>query len=271
MSKFTIHGARGTIPAPGKDFLKYGGNTTCFSLKTDQGIIVIDAGTGISALDRSIPKGNETPQITLLFTHFHLDHVIGLPVFHSLCNPNADITVMSDPDRLDDWQTTLKTIVSEPYWPVNLMNFGAHMRCRNLDHKKGILELYGARISWCRVWHPQQCLAYRIQTPECVIVIATDTEHGNAKFDALFLEFCQNADFLIYDAHYTPEEYIAHKGWGHSTWKEGVRIAHEAHVRKLILTHHDQNRHDDQVDDMINLARKFFPETYGAYEGMVLT
>ncbi|MFC1461562.1 MBL fold metallo-hydrolase [Verrucomicrobiota bacterium] len=295
MNKFTIHGARGTMPISGREFLKYGGKTTCFSLETDQGVIIVDAGTGIVSLSDTLRQGPDGPPITILFMHFHLDHVIGLPVFVPLYDSQACITLMADANRVDDWQTSLQTIAGAPYWPLNLMKFGSHIQFHSLqDHgapsqapgcrqasgaqtdaqlkeQTGEMELYGTHISWCRVQHPQQCLAFRIKTPESCIVIATDREHGSKKLDECFLEFCRDADFLIYDAQYTPEEYPAHKGWGHGTWLEGTQLVKDAHVRELILTHHDQLRQDAEIDDMVSRARKVFPKTRGAHAGMVLT
>ena len=267
---FTIHGARGTLPVAGSHFSRYGGHTTCFSLKTRQGLIVVDAGTGINTLSDQLAKAETLPPTTLLFTHFHLDHVIGLPLFKPLYRSQARITLMADPGRPDDWVGALKTLVAPPYWPVRLTHCGARLRFQNLPSTRTSLQLYGVRVSWCPVRHPQQCLAYRFDVPGHSIVIATDHEYGQHRLDDRFLQFCRGATALICDAQYTPRELAAHRGWGHSTWRDAVRIARKAGIEKLVLTHHDRYRTDAQIDTLVREARRYFSRTSAAREGMTL-
>ncbi len=107
MHRFIIRGTRGTIPACGQEFTKYGGNTTCFSLETDEGMVVFDAGTGIMAVGADLASRPTMPPVTILFTHFHLDHVIGLPCFSAIYDRNAQVTFMADGNRDDDWRAAL--------------------------------------------------------------------------------------------------------------------------------------------------------------------
>lgn len=267
MQNFTIHGARGTMPVAGRAFARYGTQTTCFSLRTDQGLLIIDAGTGLIALSERLARARHLPPITFVFTHFHLDHVMALPLFKPLYNLRARITFMADPRRPEHWPTTLKTLVGRPFWPVNLTACQAQIRFHDLPVARGFLDLYGIRLFWCPVRHPQQCLAYRLETPNGSVVVATDHEHGNRRREDALLKFCARADNLIYDAQYTPTEYPAHRGWGHSTWRTGARIARAAGVRRLFLTHHDRYRTDDEVADMVRQARRIFRHTAGARDG----
>ncbi len=270
MTQFTIHGARGTMPVTGRNFTRHGGHTTCFSLNTRQGLIVIDAGTGIISLSDRLVKTKTLPPITLLFTHFHLDHVIGLPLFQPLYRPQTRITLMADPKRPGDWTQSLKTLVSTPYWPVDLMNCPAHIRFKNLPSNRPALNLYGIRVSWCPLRHPQHCLAYRLDISGKSIVIATDYEPGNSRLDERFLRFCRGTGTLILDAQYTPREAAVHRGWGHGTWQKATAIAREANAGELILTHHDRYRTDTQINAMVRAARRHFPRTRAAREGMIL-
>jgi len=263
---FSIWGVRGSMSVSGDAYSGYGSHTTCFSLNTPDGLIVIDAGTGITSLFTKPHKELPLPPITLLFTHFHLDHVIGLPVFLPLYNPKAQITVMADASRPDPWRQTLSTIMAAPFWPVPLPQCGAQLTFLDLPPQRS-MTLYGIRISWIPIWHPQQCLSFRFDTPKGSIVVATDREHGQPEMDAAFLAFCRDADALIYDAQYTPDEYPSHHGWGHSTWLEGVDVAKRAGVKELILTHHDRERTDAQEDALIAEAQHCFPNTGGAREG----
>lgn len=271
MHKFMVHGARGSMPVCSRHILRYGGNTTCFSLQTDKGIIVFDAGTGIAGASRDLAHCSKLPPITIMFTHFHLDHIIGLPSFSPLHNPRARISFMGDGSRKDDWRITLKKLFSRPYWPSSLMLSGAAKRFKCLPAGRNCLELYGNRVSWCPVSHPQGCLSYKVECGDRIIVIATDHEHTQSDLSAGFLEFCHGADILIYDAMYTPREYAEHLGWGHGNWQQGAQLAIEAGVGELILTHHEATRTDGEIDRIVRQSRAIFPRTRAAMENMVVS
>ncbi len=263
---FTIHGTRGSFPVCGKQFLRHGGQTTCFSLRAPAGLLVFDAGTGMGDAGKPL-RGAPTLPTTIFFTHFHLDHVIGLPAFTPLYDPRAKINFMADARRYPRWRAALRRLAGRPYWPVDLEKCGGCLRWRDLP-AAGRLSLYGVNISWCPVRHPQPCLAYRLDTPARSIVIATDYEPGDAAGDAQFLQFCRQADVLIFDAQFTPREYPRYRGWGHGVWTQGVRIARAAGIRQLILTHHAPGRTDRQIDAIARAARQVFPGARAAYDGM---
>lgn len=270
MWDFVIRGSRGTIQACGAQHLKYGGHTTCFSVATDRGLLIIDAGTGITDVAADIRKRPELPLITLLFTHFHMDHVVGLPVFDPVYNSKAQITIHADPRRKDNWKETLGNFMAKPYWPVGLGDCAADMSLQDLPIDTGSLDRHGIHITWFRVPHPQQCLAYRLDMPGFSVVVATDMEHDTNGVQAAFATFCRAADYLICDAHYTPAEYPSHCGWGHSTWEAAAMIAAKSEVCGLILTHHAPTRPDAEIDAIVDQARKVFPNTAAARDGMVL-
>lgn len=272
MTRFAIHGARGSHAVCGERFRKYGGSTSCFSIETDQGILILDAGSGIASLGHELCQRQILPPITILFTHFHLDHVIGLPAFQPFFRKDATMTLMANPATAGDWQRTLHTIIGKPFWPVGLSETGATLHFEDLPLSiQGPIELYGARISWCQTWHPQMSVSYRIETNGRVFVLATDREHGQPHLDSLLAEFCRGADVLIHDAQYTPAEYPSRCGWGHSTWEESVRVAAMAGVKSLILTSHDPDRSDQEVDQIVERARTMFPNTCAAAEHMMVT
>ena len=268
---FVVRGARGSMSACGRCHDSFGGNTTCFSFHTPMGIIILDAGTGISSLSREIASLPSIPDVTFLFTHFHLDHVVGLPSFDPLYNAKAHITLMADPRRPSDWKETLKTFMGKPYWPIGLGEVNATMKMEDLPLEAGFLDLYGVRITWFRVPHPQQCLAFRLKAADADIVVATDVEYGKGHIAPAFIEFCRNTDFLIFDAHYRPEEYEDHRGWGHSTWEIAALAASEAGAGRLLLTHHAPERTDHEIKDIVRSTRRIFPATDAASEGMRLS
>lgn len=224
----------------------------------------MSAGSEISAC-------SQIPPIYLLFTHFHIDHVVGLPCFSPLYDKNAQIKIMADPKRETDWKKTLGNFMAKPYWPVRLGDVDAVISLQDLPKDTQSLELCGTRISWFRVPHPQSCLAYRIETTTFTVIVATDVEYRSDTLDPRFVDFCKNADFLIFDAQYLPEEYPRHAGWGHSTWETAVKLADKTQPRKLILTHHAPERTDEAIDGLVAKARRIYANTDGAAPNMIFT
>ena len=264
----TIHGTRGTMAVSGHAFQRYGGDTTCFSLATREGLIIVDAGTGIIALGDRLMRRRKLPPITILFTHFHLDHVIGLSLFKPLHRQGASITLMADPHRKESWTAALQTLFAPPFWPLELRHFSAKPRFKALPRLGRRMRLYGAEVAWHPLRHPQQCIAYRFRINRRTYVIATDHELDAESADGAFPDFCRGADVLIADAQYTPAEYPARHDWGHGTWAACARLAATAGVGELILTHHDYRRRDSQIDRLVRQARRLFPATRAARTGL---
>jgi len=129
-------------------------------------------------------------------------------------------------------------------------------------------QIGGADISSISLNHPQESVSYKIQDEGKTIVFATDTEHPEEGTDQKLVSFVRGADILVYDAMFTPEEYESgRQGWGHSTWLEGTKVAEEAKVRSLYLSHFNPDHSDKQIDEIISMAREKFSQTYGAREG----
>lgn len=257
------------MPVCGRDFLKYGGKTTCLSVKTDEGMIIFDAGTGILNITKDLSKCSEVLPSTLFFTHLHLDHIMGLPSFRPLYE-QAKTIIIADPNRDEDWQAALQAFMNKPYWPVALDELDSDTEMRNIPLDKSHLDVYGVEISWFRAMHPQQCLVYKVEMPDKSVVIATDVGYSQEEIDPAFINFCRGADCLIYDSQFTPDEYAAHSKYGHSTWQAGVKVVKEAGVSQLILTHHSPSRKDSEIDQIVEVAQREFPETVAAAENMTL-
>jgi len=265
--KFTVHGARGSMPACGADFARFGGHTTCFSIETEKGILIIDAGTGISTLGRDLAHRPRPPAVTIIFTHLHLDHSMGLPSFLSLQRSGTAVCLKAPPQLGPELKECLSTLVGPPFWPTDLHHIPATVRLEDLNAHRHPVDLYGCSVTWCRVRHPEMCFAYRLETPHQVVVVMTDHEPGDREIDERLLEFCRGADVLLYDAQYTPMEHPAHSGWGHGTWCHAVDMARQAGVGRLILTHHHPDRTDSQIDAIVAAAREVFPATSAAADG----
>ena len=125
------------------------------------------------------------------------------------------------------------------------------------------------RVSGFPMNHPQGASGFRIESPASVIVYASDVEPGHAELDRVVREAASGADTLIYDTQYTPEEYLTHRGWGHSHWREAAAVAQDARVEELILFHHDPSHNDGMITQMQNQTRALFERTTAAREGMV--
>lgn len=265
MHEMIIRGCRGTVPVCNSEFMRYGGASTCFVVKTPKGPLVIDAGTGIKGLMAS----DNSEEIFLIFTHFHLDHVAGLPVFAPLYNRNRKITLMGDPMRKDKWRETLHNFMAKPYWPVGIGETAATLVMNDLE-PGGQLNIDDVEVIWTELPHPQGCLGFRITTPHYSAVIATDVEFPDDKLPDKFIEFCNGANYLIFDTHYTPDEMIKYKGWGHSSWKTACEAAKRASVGQLILTHHAPERNDTEIDAILSDAQKVFPSTIAGSCGLTI-
>ena len=267
--RFTIHGTRSGTPTVAAG--RYGIHTTCFTLETPTALVIIDAGTGLASVDRELAKTSTRQPISLLLTHAHLDHVNGLPSFTPLYASERSIRVRSAAERLTAVRAGIRTLLSPPLWPVPWQRSGARLRFTPLPPAGRPWRVGPARLAWCPVWHPQGCLALRIEAGGRALVVATDREPGRPAFDRPFRDFCQNADWLILDAQYTPPEAAQRRGWGHGNWHEAATLARACNVGKLVLTHHDQERDDGGIRRIVQSAHQIFPATIAAKEGMQFT
>ena len=259
-------GVVGSSPVVCSRDRKYGSHTICTTLETGSDeVFIIDAGTGLIRLGnlfcaRPEPEGR---RIHLLLTHFHLDHVLGLPFFKPLFSPKARITFYTPWDPRET-QDTLQELMGGRYFPIDFMETASAKDFQQLP--EGSVEIAGIRISWCPLIHPQGSVAYRLESRGKAWVLATDTEHPPEGEDERLADFCREADALVYDAMYTPEDYSDKVGWGHSTWVQGARLARRARVGTLYLSHLNPDYTGARLDEMLGRAREAFPETRIASE-----
>jgi phosphoribosyl 1,2-cyclic phosphodiesterase len=266
-------GVRGSLPVPGSSTVKIGGNTSCVEVRAGSEIIIFDGGTGLRALGQSLLK--EAPVVArMFFSHFHWDHIQGFPFFAPAFARGNRFDLFGAGKLSSTLSETLKGQMNYPNFPVRLEEMSAKMNFHDL-HEGQTISCGEAVITNCQLNHPGGCFGYRVDFGGRAIVFATDTEHFSVP-DERLRSLADRADLLIYDAMYTPEEYAgtgpgpARTGWGHSTWKEAVKIARAAHVRKLVLFHHDPEHDDDQVLAIEAAARREFGESVAAREGLVL-
>lgn len=264
-------GVRGTAPVSGKGTEKYGGRTPCASIVSSAGdIVIIDAGTGIKRLGESLMARPEAAELRLhlLFTHFHLDHLIGLPFFAPLYAAGAMITFYS-PLPATGTQRHLRGLMSGPYFPVDFQETGSAKTYAKIGQDP--LTIGRLEVAGCPLNHPQGCFGYRISDRGGSIVFATDTEPPEAGLDERLAGFLEGSDIFVSDATFTPAEYATRQGWGHSTWLDGVRLARRAGVADLLLSHLNPDHTDAQVDDWARQAKREFRGARPAREGLRLS
>jgi len=267
--KLEFLGVRGSTPVSGKGKDKYGGHTLCACLNTSRGEwIIIDAGTGIKKLGDRLARerGAKPLHLHILFTHFHLDHIIGLPFFAPLYSPKTTLSFYADCSG-EQTEKYLSGLMTGRYFPIKFKETPSRKIFKKIPERR--FKIGELEVSFCPLRHPQGCLSYKIQDREKRIVFATDTEHPQDGLDERLVAFARRADILIYDAMFTPEEYNSgRQGWGHSTWFEATKVASEAGVLNLYLSHFNPDHSDKDIDSIISQARKKFTRTYGAIENI---
>jgi len=265
-------GVRGTFPGMGRERTKIGINTPCARIHTASGeTVIIDAGTGIRTLGESLlaraPKDSSL-RLSILFTHFHLDHVFGLPFFGPLYDSRTEIAFYSkrEPEALRE---ILGRLTAAPLFPAAFEETPSRKSYHQLGDKT--VDISGLAVSTCPLHHPQGCVAFRLEEGGRSIVFATDTEHPAEGLDERLAEFARRTSILVYDAMYTPEEYAAgRQGWGHSTWLHGARLARAAGAGRLLLSHFNPDHDDRTIRRMRGRARKAFASAACATEGSAI-
>jgi len=266
-------GVRGSTPTPQPENLRYGGNTPCLELRSDAGCLLIaDCGSGVRLLGNALMKEFAGRPIiaNILITHFHWDHIQGLPFFVPLYNPANQFNFYSFKPHGVSLEGTLGGQMTHPYFPVDMTAMHAKRSYNAVDTEA--FELDDFHIQPAHINHPQGCLCYRIENNGKAVVFATDNEPGNQECDRTLRRICRGADILIYDAQYQRSQIERDKkGWGHSSWEEGVKICQECGVNQLILFHHDPDSSDRAIDATQERARARFPNTRAAFEVMEIT
>jgi len=264
--KLKFWGVRGSTPTPQLDNLSYGGNTSCLELRLpDNQSIIFDGGSGLRNLGSTLLKEANGANLDLkvFLTHFHWDHIQGIPFFAPLFLPGNRVTFHSHCNG--SLEEVLEGQMSRPYFPIDLASVAARREFVDLDSQA--VSFSGITVRPFPLNHPQGAVGYRIEAGKTVIVYATDLEHGHPQLDSVLRDFAAGADLLIYDAQYTPEEYEKYRGWGHSTWAEGVKVARDAGAKQLLLFHHDPSHNDVFLDDIAEVAQQSFACAAPAREG----
>lgn len=251
--RIRIWGCRGSIAAPGPDTVRYGGNTSCIEVLLDDGtMLVLDAGTGARPFGLALAE-DLPPQIDVLLTHLHVDHIEGLSAFEPIWLPEADLHIWGPASPVASLDERIATYFSPPLFPVHLSEVPASTTFHDAPDQEW--RIGGARIRSLPILHPGPTVGYRIEADGKVLTYLTDHEpslgadlrtHPAEWISGSELAF--GADVLIHDCQYTPEEYATRVGWGHSSTEHVALFAEKAKVDRLILFHHDPMHTDEHLE-----------------------
>ncbi|MCG8571782.1 MAG: MBL fold metallo-hydrolase [Spirochaetes bacterium] len=295
MFKVKFWGVRGSIACPGPQTARYGGNTSCLQIITDQDYaIVLDFGTGARILGGALlgdPNLVKPLKIHAFLTHTHWDHIMGFPFFAPIHVPGSDIDIYGPVSIEENLETIVGGQLTYKYFPVRIDELRSTINYHHL--KEGSMELPGGmKVSYKYLNHPILCLGYKFEYQGKIIATCYDHEPFQNLFandpdnfaegeiaaeeqNKLIRDFYKNVDVLIHDAQYTSEEYKKFMGWGHSTYKYAINQALKSKAKKLILFHHDPGRQDDQLDVISKVAAEKLKdqpiEIIPAMEGMEIS
>ena len=257
--ELTVWGARGSIPVSGREYVKYGGDTTCLALETGGGdMIIFDAGSGLRALGNEALAEGRT-EFHFLLTHAHWDHLLGFPFFKPLYRKNVSIFFHGCTFAQQSIRTILQGTMRAPFFTVDLTEVAASLQFD--DECLPEFGVAGLRCFSCPLNHPNQGYGFIVQEVARRMAFFPDNElghhhRGGKSFDHYRL-FLEGVDVLFHDAEFLPSEYTAFaEGWGHSVYPETVRLGAAAKVGRLVLWHLNQDRSDAQADELLRAARE---------------
>ena len=292
--KVKIYGVRGSYPPTSGSGTQYGVNTTCLRVDLGKHIVIVDAGTGIINLGSDLVsemKSGKSKQnfqkLYLLFTHTHIDHLMGFPYFNMIYMPQTELNVITPTQLNYSIQEILETLMSPAFFPVTISELPSTIQYHDFAENRTLYfydddyevvalnktpskSAWIGRISTMRNYtHPKGGVyIYKFENHAGnSVVFATDIE-GYVGGDQRLSKFAHNANILIHDAQYSLKEYDMFQGYGHSTFVMACEVAKNAGIKKLILSHHDPKHGDEELKQLEKEAQKIFPETFLASESM---
>lgn len=287
-------GVRGSYPTPGHHTLRHGGNTACVEIQAGEQTLIFDAGSGIIGLGSVLMQranGHASPwNASLFITHGHGDHLVGFPFFSPLFDPRLNLHLFGPQLAGQSIEELMVPLMSPPYFPVDVRQLPSQRTFHTLTDEQCVIwqsgdqdpSVYSREAEKQRAYpletrvltrfthsHPLNgAIVYRIEYKGHSVVYATDVEWRYGCEQA-FLDFVAGADLLIHDAQYTTHDYEQEKhGYGHSTVAMALEVAKSAHVKELVLFHHEPTYDDNQLDQMEAEAQASFIHTRSAFEGL---
>ena len=265
-------GVRGSIPTPGPETVRYGGNTTCIEVRCDDTVIFIDTGTGARRLGAQLlaEAAGRPLRLAVIYSHLHLDHIQGFPFFGPIYEGSSRLDIYSAQPDDTTTRAVLQSQMTYPSFPVGLSNLPSTLVFHSVQRGSSF-EVDGVVVRTCPIQHPGGAMAIRVEHRGHAFVQCSDIEHASAAPEPDLVELARGADVISFDSTYVDEaEYLRHVGWGHSTWQHGVAIADAAGVGRFIAFHHDPAHDDDLMDQIAERLAAQREGSVVAREGMVL-
>lgn len=266
-------GVRGTIPVPGVETIRVGGNTACVSIVTsDHQILILDAGSGIRALGQELIRQNMGRVVgTLFISHTHWDHIQGFPFFEPAFERNNRFVIVGQKRVGQRLEEILARQIIEPYLPYDYKTLDADFHVKEVAAGERLIVGDETTVRMENLNHPGGCLGFRIENSGSVLAYCTDTTHRDGMVEDVVVDLARDADLLIHDSHFSVEARQKFPSWGHSSWLEACQAAMAANVKKLALFHFAPDSSDEYLEgDMLVKAQSVFPNTFLAREGMEL-
>ncbi len=262
-------GVRGSNPTSDQNKVKFGGDTSCVEVRTKTDLFILDMGTGIRKLGKEIIEDPNSPSIiNILLSHYHWDHIMGFLSFAPLFNKKFTINIYGY-NKNTPISELSKTLFKTDYWPVSRDMLSANLNFHSIEENPMMIS--NVKVFHTLHGHPNGANSYRLEFEDKKIVYTTDCEHPTNTLNQNVIDISKNADMLIHDAHFLPENLEAHKGWGHSTWEQAIDVAKTGNVKNLILFHHAPEHTDEIISNMEKEAKNKFINTIAAYQGLSLT
>ena len=271
MSSMSVRfwGVRGSIPSPGPETIRYGGNTCCVEVRCGERVLIFDAGSGLRLLAGVLRRDGNIADTDLFLSHGHLDHVIGLPFFVPLLQRGERLRVWGGGfEAIGGVKAVCAAVMGYPLFPIDLDMLPGSLDFNDFRIGDTLGPRADVRVHTAALRHPGGAVGYRVEYAGRALAYLTDTEKGDGAYDAGILALAKSADLVIVDATYTDDELPAHRGWGHSSWKQAVELAAAACAKQLCLFHHDPARDDERLDFIAAAAAAEWPGAIVAYEGL---
>jgi len=272
IEKFTVtfRGVRGSIACPGPKTARYGGNTPCVEVRCGDRLIIFDGGTGIRELGDELLAAGQPLDADIYLSHAHIDHIGGLPFFAPFYESGHRFRIWSgNLAPMSSTREAIDRLMSEPIFPIRPDVFTASIDYRDFRAGDTLKPAPGITMHTVPLDHPGGATGYRLEFAGRSLAYLTDNEaHKDA--DPALIALARNADLAIYDCTYTDEEIVSKTGWGHSAWRDGLRLADAAGVKTFCLFHHAPEHDDACMDRIVAEARKIRPGTIAAVEGEVI-
>jgi phosphoribosyl 1,2-cyclic phosphodiesterase len=257
-----LWGVRGSLPVSGPAFRKFGGNTICIEMRCGDHVLLFDAGSGLLHAGAALAAEGQK-ELTLFFTHSHYDHIAGLPFFLPLYSDKSALKVWTG--HLAGTMTTHEMIAAymrAPFFPIGPEYCRACLDTGEFLPGDVLRPHPGITIRTAMLNHPGNAVGYRVEWGGRSVALITDTEHTPGTLDPAVLDLIRDCDLFLYDATFTDEELATYKGWGHSTWQQGVRLAQASGAKSVGFIHHAKRRTDAALSAIDRSAKRQFPGAF---------